>query len=86
MAPTGMGSKREEEELETAKYRKLFFEEFYSKEKQRNGMVARGECGRKVCYCFKVHLLIRRPTENRCGNDRVFKLRMTNMLKRLREN
>ena len=20
-------------------------------------MVARGECGRKVCYCFKVHLL-----------------------------
>ena len=56
MAPTGMGTKREEE-LETAKYRKLFFEEFYSKEKQRNGMVARGECGRKVCYCFKVHLL-----------------------------
>ena len=58
MAPTnGNGFKKRRRGIRDSKYRKLFFEEFYSKEKQRNGMVARGECGRKVCYCFEVRLL-----------------------------
>lgn len=45
--------KREEEELEAASIDNSF-EEFYSKEKQRNGVVARGECGREslLLFCF----------------------------------
>ena len=54
---TGNGLKKRKRGIRDSKYRKLFYEEFYSKEKQRNGMVARGECDRKVCYCFKVRLL-----------------------------
>lgn len=46
-----MGSKRVEEELERATIENSF-EELYSK-KQRNGGVARGECGRGSLLLFQ---------------------------------
>lgn len=46
-----MGSEEVEEELETANIDNAF-EEFYSKQKQRNGMVARRKYGRERLLSF----------------------------------